>query len=90
MIRSKTTQRFRDCFKHLPSNIQRQAKIAYQQFKENPQHPSLRFKLVHANQPIYSVRVNRQYRALSTKQNDALIWFWIGDHTGYDQLLKRL
>lgn len=90
MMRSKTTERFRKCFNQLPSQIQRQARAAYQLFKENPQHPSLRFKLIHNNQPIYSVRVNRQYRALSVKDEDTLIWFWIGDHEGYDELLKRL
>jgi plasmid maintenance system killer protein len=89
MMRSKTTERFRKCFNRLPSQIQRQARTSYQQLKENPQHPSLRFKSVHNSQPIYSVRVNRQYRALSIKDGDTLIWFWIGDHEGYDALLKQ-
>jgi plasmid maintenance system killer protein len=89
MMRSKTTERFRKAFAHLPLPIQRQARAAYQRFKENPQHPSLRFKPVHNSQPIYSVRVNRQYRALSIKDGDTLIWFWIGDHEGYDALLKQ-
>jgi plasmid maintenance system killer protein len=89
MMRSKTTERFRKCFNRLPSQIQRQARTSYQQFKENPQHPSLRFKPVHNSQPIYSVRVNRQYRALSIKDGDTLIWFWIGDHEDYDALLKQ-
>ena len=90
MIRSKTTERFRKCFDNLPSQVQRQARAVYQRFKENPQHPSLRFKSVHSSQPIYSVRVSRQYRALSVKDGDTLIWFWIGDHEDYDELLKQL
>jgi hypothetical protein len=90
MMRSKTTERFRKCFNNLPSQVQRQARAAYQRFKENPQHPSLRFKPVHNSQPIYSVRVSRQYRALSVKDGDMLIWFWIGDHEDYDELLKQL
>ena len=89
-MRSKTTERFRKCFDNLPSQVQRQTRAAYQRFKENPQHPSLRFKSVHPNQPIYSVRVNRQYRALSVKDGSTLIWFWIGDHKDYDELLKQL
>lgn len=88
MMQSKTTERFRKCFNQLPQQVQRQARAAYQRFKENPQHPSLRFKPVHHSQPIYSVRVNRQYRALSVKEGDTLIWFWIGDHEEYDTLLK--
>lgn len=90
MIRSITTERFRKCFARLPVPIQRQAHKSYQLFKENPKHPSLRFKQVHNIEPVYSVRVNREYRALSVKNGDALIWFWIGDHEDYDQLLKRL
>jgi hypothetical protein len=33
---------------------------AYRRFKDNPNHPSLRFKQVHATQPIYAARVTRQ------------------------------
>lgn len=89
-MRSITTERFRKCFAQLPATIQRQAQAAYKRFKANPQHPSLRFKPVHKNQPIYSVRVNVSYRALAVKDQDALIWFWIGDHEDYDLLLKKL
>jgi plasmid maintenance system killer protein len=90
MMRSKTTERFRKSFSRLPLQIQRQARAAYQRFKDNPQHPSLRFKPVHNTQPIYSVRINLQYRALAVKDDDTLIWFWVGDHGDYDALLKQL
>ena len=88
-MKSKTTERFRKCFSALPQPIQRQARNAYHRFKENPYHPSLRFKQVHNTQPIYSARINRQYRALAVKQDDTVIWFWIGDHEGYEALLKK-
>lgn len=90
MLRSKTTARFRKAFKALPATIQRQARAAYQRFRSDPSHPSLRFKPVHKTQPIYSVRVNLNYRALGVKEGEAIIWFWIGDHEDYDELLKRL
>ncbi len=90
MLQSTTTERFRKALANLPLPIQRQARAAYQRFKSNPYHPSLRFKQVHTQQPIYSARVNRQYRALCIKEGDTLIWFWIGDHEAYDTLLKRL
>ena len=90
MLRSVTTERFRQCFKRLPETIQRQARSAYKRFKANPQHPSLRFKPVHNTRPIYSVRVNLNYRALALKEQDTLIWFWIGDHEDYDLLLKKM
>ena len=90
MIQSLTTERFRKALDSLPESVQRQAKVAYHQFKANPSHPSLRFKRVHSQQPIYSARVNRHYRALCVKEGDVLIWFWIGNHDGYEQLLKQL
>ena len=70
--------------------MQDQARLAYRLFRDNPEHPSLRFKPVHATRPIYSARVGLGYRALAVRDGDAVIWFWIGSHADYDQLLKRL
>jgi len=70
--------------------VQDQARLAYRLFRDNPEHPSLRFKPVHATRPIYSARVGLGYRALAVRDGDAVIWFWIGSHADYDQLLKRL
>jgi hypothetical protein len=41
----------------LPPDTQRQAREAYQKFAENPYHPSLHLKKVHAVDSIYSVRI---------------------------------
>ncbi len=58
---------------------------------EDPWHPGLRFKQVHASLPIYSARVGLHYRALAERQNDdTIVWFWIGSHAEYDSLLRRL
>ena len=38
--------------------------------------------------PIYSVRVDKGYRALGWLEGDTVIWFWIGNHHAYEQLLK--
>ncbi len=59
-------------------------------FLEDPNHPSLRFKQVHATRPIYSARVGLGYRALAVRDVDVVIWFWIGTHADYDQLLRSL
>lgn len=88
-MQSKTSRRFREAYAALPETVQRQARLAYRRFKENPYHPGLRFKQVHTHKPVYAVRINRQYRALSVKQDDTLIWFWIGNHSDYDALLKQ-
>lgn len=43
----------------VPAEVRAQARQAYGLFRDNPHHPSLRFKKVHPTQPIYSVRVTR-------------------------------
>lgn len=86
---SHTTGRFRKCYQDLPVHVRQQARKAYHQFRDNPAHPSLQFKQVHPAKPIYSARVALGYRALGTKEGDAIIWFWIGSHADYDQLLRR-
>ncbi|MDM8565881.1 hypothetical protein QUF74_09535 [Candidatus Halobeggiatoa sp. HSG11] len=67
-----------------------QAREAYRQFKKDPYHPSLQFKRVHSNKPIYSARVNKNYRAVGILQENTIIWFWIGSHNVYEKLLKQL
>jgi len=87
---SHITQAFRTMFARLPAQIQQQAREAYTLFRQNPSHPSLRWKPVHPTKPIYSVRVGRGYRAVGIRSADEVVWFWIGSHAAYDQLLARL
>ena len=89
-MKSRTTERFREAFEALPVHVQRQAREAYRQFARDPYHPSLRFKPVHARRPIYAVRIGRDYRALGIRQEDEVLWFWIGPHREYETLLARL
>ena len=89
-MNSCTTERFRSCFACLPQEIQRQAREAYKQFADNPSHPSLRFKKVHTDQPVFSVRISLDYRAFGVRDGDTLIWFWIGPHSDYERLLASL
>jgi hypothetical protein len=53
---------------------------------ENPFHPSLSFKELAPD--LWSVRINRQYRALARRKSDLVVWFWIGTHAEYDRLLN--
>jgi len=87
---SQTTEKFGKLFAALPLDIQNQAKVAYSQFKNNPYHPSLQFKRVHSSKPIYSARINRDYRAVGIFQDNDIILFWIGSHTEYEKLLQKL
>jgi mRNA-degrading endonuclease RelE of RelBE toxin-antitoxin system len=87
---SSTTRRFRELLAELPAHVRQQASQAYRLFVQNPAHPGLRFKKVHPDPPIYSARVGIGYRAVCTVEGDKAIWFWIGTHAEYDELLKRL
>jgi hypothetical protein len=89
-MKSRTTNQFRQMFAHLPKQVQDQTRKAYQQFKQEPSYPSLRFKKVHPKLPIYSVRINRDYRAVGQLDQDTMIWFWVGSHAEYNMLLDQL
>lgn len=86
-MKSVTTLRFRKCYSKLPSHIKSATKIAYRQWQANPHNASLHFKKIHANE-IFSVRISVSYRALSIKENDTYIWFWIESHAEYDQIIS--
>lgn len=87
---SHTTESFRKALERLPQHIQRQARQAYRLFKQNPYHPSLHFKQVHPNRPIYSVRITADYRAVGIREGEIIVWFWIGSHADYEKLISRM
>ena len=87
---SRTTRRFRDALRDLPQPVQAQATAAYARFRNNPNHPNLRFKKIHPTEPIYAVRITRYYRAVGVRAEGLIVWFWIGSHAGYEQLISRL
>jgi hypothetical protein len=89
-LKSHVTAKFRRLFQDLPGEVRQRARESYLIWKENPAHPSLQFKRVHPSQPIYSVRVGLDWRAVGVRQGDAMIWFWIGSHAAYDALLRQL
>lgn len=88
-MRSHTEARFWQFYDRLPEDVQQRADKAYQLWQGNPQHPSLQFKQIDPQDPIYSVRVGRKYRALGWLEGDTVTWFWIGSHAAYDGLLKQ-
>lgn len=88
-MKSRTTAQFRKLFADLPESIREQTRKAYRQFKQDPSYPSLRFKKVHPKLPIYSARINRDYRVVGQLEDDTVIWFWIGSHAEYDLLLDQ-
>ena len=89
-MQSQTTKRFRDLLAAAPPVIQAKARDAYRLWAENPAHPSLRFKKVHDTLPIYAVRIDLDWRAVGIKQDDVMLWYWIGNHDAYERLLAKL
>jgi hypothetical protein len=89
-LKSRTSASFRKLLIKLPHNVREQAVAAYLLFRENPWHPSLHFKQVHAVQPIMSVRIGRDYRAVGIQREPgAILWYWIGPHEQYETLLAN-
>lgn len=88
-MKSRTTAKFHKAFA-IPEQVQEQTREAYHQFKHEPAHPSLRFKKVHSKLPIYAARISKSYRAVGQLDGDTVIWFWVGSHTEYEQLIADL
>ena len=60
----KATERFRQCFESLPEQIKKLSKKNSDLLKQNPRHPSLRFKKVG---DYWSIRIGLNYRALAVQ-----------------------
>jgi hypothetical protein len=89
-VNSELTEEFLEAFRNLPQRIQEKARKNYRLWKNNSSHPSLEFKRVHPRRPIYSVRVGTGWRALGILEEDTVLWFWIGSHNAYENLLTQL
>lgn len=66
--------------------IQKLADDNYELLKRNPRHPSLHLKKVGR---MWSARVGIHYRAVAVEYDSNIVWFWIGHHSEYDQLIGR-
>ncbi len=88
-MKSRATPRFWAAFRALPEDIQARARDTYQRFRDNPGHPSLQFNQVGGREPVYSVRVTLDYRAVGLLEGGEVTWIWIGRHDAYDRLLAR-
>ena len=90
-MKSELTEDFLALFRKLPPRIQRTARKNYQLWKKNPHHPSLEFKKLQAVNDLHSVRIGIGWRAIGTmKDKKTIVWFWVGSHSDYNQLLEKL
>lgn len=88
-MKSRTTKRFWSLLRRLPDQTRARARKAYEQFRADPGHPGLRFKRVDDEDPIYSVRIGADHRALGVLKGDTITWFWIGTHDEYERVIDE-
>lgn len=86
-MNSFTVDSFWKAYNNLPKTIQYTADTKYEQWKNAPFHPSLKFKCVDVKVNIWSVRINYDYRALAVKDGNDFVWYWIGTHEDYNNLI---
>jgi len=80
---SQVRPSFWRAYDRLAPAIKARAKSAWKLFERDPDHPSLRFKKLQANDNLWSVRINEQYRS-----GDTIEWVWIGTHNEFDNLFS--
>lgn len=89
-MKSRTLASFWKQFENLPVEVRRRAYRAYRLWRSYPLAQGLYFKRVSDAEPIYSVRIGLEYRALGLLEGDTIYWYFIGDHNDYERELKRL
>ena len=73
-------------YRRLPAEIRELADKNFALLRQNPQHPSLRLKKVGI---YWSARVGLRHRVLAKERAEGLVWFWIGPHDQYEQLVRN-
>ena len=72
-MKSITTSQFWKLYDSLPEEVRRRADRAYELWQINPKAHSLYFKRVGRQQNIYSVRIDKGFRALGILDGDAIL-----------------
>ena len=75
---------FWEDYRRLPSEVQRTADRAFELLKADAHHPSIHLKRIYE---YWSARVGLHHRALAVRISDGLLWFWIGTHAEYDDIV---
>jgi hypothetical protein len=87
-MKSATLPSFWETYSSLPVHVRRAARKTYRLWKDNPWHPSLRFKCINSEEEVWSVRITRSYRAIGVFEGDTVTWFWIGNHDEYERFFS--
>ncbi len=73
-------------YRRLTRKLRELADAKFKLLKSDPRHPSLRFKKIGI---YWLARIGLRHRALARERKEGFLWFWIGDHDEYEQILKR-
>lgn len=79
----------------LPEKIQQLAEQAFNLFKTDPAHPSLRSHgLADSNRGRHylgsvSISITMKYRAIYVETENAILWYWIGSHADYNNFIGK-
>jgi len=89
-MRHRANNDFWHDYHALPPEIRTRADKQFALLNSNPQHSPLQLKKLgyRNSQEIWSACVTLRYRALAVKQADEYVWFWIGGHNVYDNLIS--
>lgn len=81
-MKSSTSAAFRKQFAALAPELRKSARKQFRLWLADHAHPSLHFKRVG---PYWSVRVDRDHRALGVEDGGVIVWFFIGRHDEYER-----
>ncbi len=77
---------FNKCYFELPTAVRKMTVEAYRKFCDDPYQSGLRFKKLKNSDDLYSVRLNRSYRAVGVVADAEIIWFWIGTKQAFEKI----
>jgi mRNA-degrading endonuclease YafQ of YafQ-DinJ toxin-antitoxin module len=88
-MKYRRTATFNRDFDRLPTDIQKRAIESFKQFKENPQHPSLRVHKLQGKRGVWAGHVTLAYvftfRKIKTDDETEYEFLNIGTHEIYDK-----
>ncbi len=83
-MKHRANPKFWRFYERLPVDIQRLADENYALLKADSRHPSLHFKKIGR---LWSACIGIHYRAVAVEDGSDMVWFWIGHHSEYDQII---
>ena len=85
---------FTDLEAELSEEIRKRVAKQFRILQNDPLYPSLQFKKVKTKRGnkdtdgSWSLRINKNYRALGFEIEGVITWYWVGPHREYEKMLK--